>query len=204
MKDDYLWDRTGEADAETERLEKLLGDFRYRRPAARLPLPERTTTNRPTRTFLPTVAIAASLLFLLLAGGIWLSFGGDAWREAEEFASVRLQPSTKRNAPGDETTTGSNSGPAVNESKVRANIVLARLSTTSRRTRAKAPTRRWRTEPSPGQLANSWRPSEREAISVDEGIAAREQLIKALHLASSKLNLVQKKVQDNKATGPVS
>jgi hypothetical protein len=43
-----------------------------------------------------------------------------------------------------------------------------------------------------------------ERISEDEGVAAREQLIKALHLASSKLNQVQKKVQDNKSPGPVS
>ena len=30
MNDDYLWDRSGEPDPELERLERVLGEYRYR------------------------------------------------------------------------------------------------------------------------------------------------------------------------------
>ena len=37
MKDDYLWDGSGEPDPEVARLERLLGRFRHRRPAPEFP-----------------------------------------------------------------------------------------------------------------------------------------------------------------------
>src|SRR5882672_10011428 len=45
MKDDYLWDRSGEPDPEVQKLEKVLGRYRHDRPAKirprflNLPLP---------------------------------------------------------------------------------------------------------------------------------------------------------------------
>ena len=63
MNDDYLWDKTGEPDPQIQQLEEILGALRYQpRPLA---VPQK-------RNYFPLLAIAASLLFALLAGGIWL------------------------------------------------------------------------------------------------------------------------------------
>ncbi|HET6973852.1 MAG TPA: hypothetical protein VFH96_07475 [Pyrinomonadaceae bacterium] len=63
MNDDYLWDKTGEPDPQIQQLEEILGTLRYQpRP---LVLPRK-------RNYFPLLAIAASLLLALLAGGIWL------------------------------------------------------------------------------------------------------------------------------------
>ena len=69
MKDDYLWDKTGEPDPEIQQLEKILGTLRYQpRP---LELPQDLVVPR-RRNYFPLLAIAASLLLALLAGSIWL------------------------------------------------------------------------------------------------------------------------------------
>lgn len=63
MNDDYLWDKTGQTDPQIQQLEEILGTLRYQpRP---LVLPQK-------RNYYPLLAIAASLLLALLAGGIWL------------------------------------------------------------------------------------------------------------------------------------
>ena len=63
MNDDYLWDKTGEPHPQIQQLEEILGALRYQpRPLA---LPQK-------RNYFPLLAIAASLLLALLAGGIWL------------------------------------------------------------------------------------------------------------------------------------
>ncbi|HYJ45177.1 MAG TPA: hypothetical protein VEV81_01095, partial [Pyrinomonadaceae bacterium] len=70
MKEDYLWDKSGEVDADIERLEGMLSGLRYKRPAEPLPLP---VVSRPRlRLNFPLLAAAAALVLLLLAGGLWL------------------------------------------------------------------------------------------------------------------------------------
>ena len=70
MKDDYLWDKSGEPDPEVQKLEEILGTLRYQpRP---LELPEDLPMQR-RRSYLPWVAIAATVLVALLAGIIWLN-----------------------------------------------------------------------------------------------------------------------------------
>lgn len=67
---DYLWDRSGEPDAEVERLESLLGRLRSDRPAPELP--EQDLVRR--RTHLPFLlpAVAAAALVAVMAGAAWL------------------------------------------------------------------------------------------------------------------------------------
>ena len=63
MNDDYLWDKSGQPDPQIQQLEEILVTLRYQpRPLA---LPQK-------RNYFPLLAIAASLLLALLAGGIWL------------------------------------------------------------------------------------------------------------------------------------
>ena len=63
MRDDYLWDGSGEPDPEVEQLERLLSGFRLRRTAPEL-------RPRP-RTRWSAVAAAAALV----AAGAWLTVG---------------------------------------------------------------------------------------------------------------------------------
>ena len=69
MNDDYLWDKTGQPDPQIQELEQILGTLRYQPKALALPenlhVPQR-------RNYFPLLAIAASLLLAILAGGIWL------------------------------------------------------------------------------------------------------------------------------------
>ena len=77
MKDDYLWDGSGEPDTEIEKLEGLLGRYRSERPAPELPETP-VVPFRPRRAvFVPYAAAAAVLLMLSL--GVWTisRFGGS-------------------------------------------------------------------------------------------------------------------------------
>jgi len=65
MNDDYLWDKSGPPDPEIKQLEEILGTLRYQPKPFEVPAPRR-------RSYFPLLAIAATLLIALLAGGIWL------------------------------------------------------------------------------------------------------------------------------------
>ncbi|MCA1816002.1 MAG: hypothetical protein LC746_06270 [Acidobacteria bacterium] len=71
---DYLWDKTGEAEEDVERLEGLLGQLRFQprtfEVPAIMPFAPRRTVARKSFTW-PRLAVAASLLLALLAGA-WL------------------------------------------------------------------------------------------------------------------------------------
>jgi len=70
MKDDYLWDKTGEPDPQVQELEEILGTLRFQPKPLQIPnelqVPQR-------RNYFPWLAIAAGVLLAILAGGIWLS-----------------------------------------------------------------------------------------------------------------------------------
>lgn len=65
MKDDYLWDKTGQPDPEIQKLEEILGTLRYQPKPLELPVSRR-------RSYLTLLAVAASLLLAVLAAGVWL------------------------------------------------------------------------------------------------------------------------------------
>src|SRR5258705_11769797 len=69
MKEEYLWDKSGEPDPEIQQLEEILGALRYQpRPLA---IPEKLVIYR-RRKYLPVLAIAATIVIALLAAGLWL------------------------------------------------------------------------------------------------------------------------------------
>ncbi|MCA1615289.1 MAG: hypothetical protein LC800_14535 [Acidobacteria bacterium] len=107
---DYLWDKTGEADDETKRLEELLGGLKFRPRPLELPaLPARPFRAARTRTLpsWPRLAVAASLTLAVLAG-TWLM-----------FRQQRLATSETQQLAGQQTTDagGSVKEPAVVETK---------------------------------------------------------------------------------------
>ena len=69
MNDDYLWDKTGQPDPQIQQLEEILGALRYEPK----PLVIKDEVRVPRRrNYFPLLAIAASILLAILAGGIWL------------------------------------------------------------------------------------------------------------------------------------
>lgn len=74
MRDDYLWDGSGEPDPEVERLEFVLGKLRLHRPAPEWP---RRVAQFPLPWLgagIPLPAAVAAML--LLAAGVWVSTRG--------------------------------------------------------------------------------------------------------------------------------
>jgi peptidoglycan hydrolase-like protein with peptidoglycan-binding domain len=92
MKDDYLWDKTGEPDPEIQQLEEILGTLRYQPKPLEipegLPLPRR-------RNYFQWLAIAAALLVAILAGGIWLSTRSTVEAPQRQAGVTPTAPSPK-------------------------------------------------------------------------------------------------------------
>jgi hypothetical protein len=207
MNDDYLWDKSGEPDPEIERLEELLGELRYRHPAGELLLTERAAVASNARRFTLPLAIAASLLFMLMAAGIWFALGSGGRRETAGLAAIDVRQVSAANWPTPKNLAlMTEVSKAVEDNKPVQELVATAGQRNIGPRRVPAFKRRAATAAG-GQIANLSSPNRRQRVREDdEGVAARDQLIQALRLASSKLNLVQKKVQDNKgqSLGPVS
>ena len=107
MKDDYLWDGTGEPDAEVQRLERLLAGLRYDRPAPEFSGIDVKPARSRLRILLPRFAAAAAVL--MIVGGAWLiqRLNQPSW----EVASLAGRPKVGSNHIGDsggwESATGS-------------------------------------------------------------------------------------------------
>jgi hypothetical protein len=69
MKDDYLWDGSGEPDPDVEHLEKLLGHYRFEAK----PLTAEFDRALPSRrvAWWPRLAVAAAIIAMILAG-LWV------------------------------------------------------------------------------------------------------------------------------------
>jgi hypothetical protein len=91
MKEDYLWDKTGEPDPEIQQLEEILGTLRYEPKP--LELPQDLLTPRRRRNHFPLLAIAATVLLALLAAGLWLRVRTQSESQPKQ-ASVTPAPST--------------------------------------------------------------------------------------------------------------
>jgi hypothetical protein len=83
MNDDYLWDKTGQPDPQIQQLEEILGTLRYQPKPLALP---------HKRNYFPLLAIAASLLLALLAGGIWLRVRNEAPKNQAKVESPTPAP----------------------------------------------------------------------------------------------------------------
>lgn len=68
MSDDYLWDRSGEPDPEVERLERVLGKYRYQAKPLSPALHSRVSERRVG--WIRFAAVAAAILIVL--AGVWI------------------------------------------------------------------------------------------------------------------------------------
>jgi hypothetical protein len=179
MNDNYLWDRTGEPDAEVQQLEELLGPLRYQPRPLEIPA---SMTVRRRRLFIP-LAIAAAIALLMIGGGLWIRFASSTPGRMEQ-ADRGSQPAA---APGQGLPASPESAASSSQSQIqtpnspklrRVNQVLVALK--------------------PGRPIQAPRqspgPSSAPALTETE-LAQKEQVLIALRLVSAKLNLAQRKSQ---------
>ena len=137
MNDDYLWDKSGEPDPQIQQLEEILGTLRYQPRALNLPR---------RRNYLALLAIAATVVMALIAGGLWMQIQRQ---DASIPAIAIAQPENPSINPPLSVST--------NTSKKRKPVLV--------------------------------RNNRREAL------AAKQQLMFALRLASEKLSTVSRRTQ---------
>jgi hypothetical protein len=174
MKEDYLWDRSGEPDPELQELEEILGPLRYQ------PRPRQIPADIQVRrgSFVRALAIAAAIALFAVLLGLWFHFNrlrSAPPLEAKRTSQNDQKPDDVRPAAsvkeGSQTVSASN--PKNNRKAVRS---TTRTLVTARRTPF------IRRKSSPPQLT----PQE---------LAEKEQVLIALRLVSAKLNLAQRKTQ---------
>jgi hypothetical protein len=222
---DYLWDKTGEPEEDVEQLENLLGALKYQTRPLDIPLsamPKAATRPAWMSFSRPQLAIAASLLLMLLAGIWFVTRQGETQKnelakgkQGSEAVGSR-QPEnafatndTKtddndsiNNAPGKHDEVNNADAPKPRED--RARIVSVSAPKTQRSTRGLlAGRQKLQPRRSVGDA-----PATREEIAVNgtrweieqpltpQQRDATEKLMLALQVASAKFNYAQREMRE--------
>jgi hypothetical protein len=92
MNDDYLWDRSGDPDPEVERLERVLGEYRYRETPLSPALRSRFSWQRkPWVRF----AAAAAAAIVIVVAGLWIVRLQQKAIVNPDLTSKEIQPERK-------------------------------------------------------------------------------------------------------------
>jgi hypothetical protein len=186
MKEDYLWDKTGE-DLEIEKLENALQMFRYRETAmpelSAKVLPFRKQPSRPIFNF--AMAAAACVVFAAFGLIVWLQVSNNKTVIGEEFAEATVQQSNTAFTDSKITEKSGdlivekiqNSKPSFERKAVK---IRQNISPTVRRKETKK------------QVFKNTQPDVR--LTKEEQYAY-SQLMLALSITSSKLKMVKDKVE---------
>jgi hypothetical protein len=110
MSGDYLWDRSGKPDPETEKLEHVLGRLRYDRPAPEFPETLRAVgllarVGFSPRWFFPSLAAAFATVLIVL-GLAWVSRSKAPVGEGWNVTFVAGTPRVGMASPGTSEGTG--------------------------------------------------------------------------------------------------
>ena len=194
MSNDYLWDRTGKPDPEIQQLEEVLGTLRYQpRP---LNIPAGFEVERAQSFFrrsAPRLAIAATIVMLLVGLGLW-------------FGLQRLQ--TRQRPEVVKSVDAAQPNPLPSSNNEARDSAVA-VSSPEREQKSVNEPRRQRLNPSlpsrnPNRLArNAVKTPQFTEQQIKEAEAAKNQLLLALRMASAKLNFAQRKTQDLNQREPV-
>jgi hypothetical protein len=173
MKEDYLWDRSGEPDPELQRLEEILGTLRYQPQPLRIPADIQIGRRR---SFSPALAIAAAIALFAVILGLWFHFHRPATApplEASQNSQTEQKPiqTAPRVASGKgNSQSASSKGPGNHRKPAARKLVATRRTPFIRRDTSQP-------ELTPQESAE------------------KEQVLIALRLVSAKLNLAQRKTQ---------
>jgi hypothetical protein len=193
---DYLWDKTGEPDPEVQELEELLGALRYRPKPLDIPAGLQVGRERSFfRDSAPRLAIAATIVMLLLGLGVWLGLQRLQRNRAPELAKSKDGLLAKPDAI-DQSTLNPDQNAVVaspnkiglqpTEGPVRLEVNQSQLAANPNR-------------------AGHFRVKNQQLIAArrQEAEAAKDQLMLAFRMVSVKLNFAQKKAQEMNQKEPV-
>jgi hypothetical protein len=179
MKDDYLWDRSGQPDPDIQQVEEILGGLRYQPRPLEIPKAAQSSRSR-------YLAIAAAVALAVLGLGLWLS----TQRQSPTNVTAGKPEESKKE------TSGVAAAMPIDEKKLSnlsaENNAPAAVQENIRRRRA-VNSRRRHIVTTPQMTAEE----------VAEAREAKERLMLALRLASSKLNYAQKKTQGSGPTNQI-
>jgi len=132
MNDDYLWDKSGEPDAEVQKLEVLLG--RYRSAA---PMPDFNRVAVIRRRPLWPFAVAAALIVCAILGAIRFYTPANRWRATDESGVADVPHSLLRAGDVVRTERGTVrlQSPAVGTIDLGANTIVRLVENRTRRHR---------------------------------------------------------------------
>ncbi len=177
MNDNYLWDRSGEPEPEIQQLEELLGTLRYEpRP---LQIPANFKIGRRLNYFRP-MAVAATLLLFAIAISLWVNFYRRPQHVASKAAAAfetPVVPQSASVAPEELKPAAVNDTPKSVRMPKRHAVPQPALLAANRARR----------EPLP------------EPALTSEELAQKDQVLLALRLVSTKLNMAQRKLQGGTA-----
>lgn len=175
---DYLWDRSGEPDEEIQKLEEILAPLSYQpRP---LIIPATVMPGRRHR-FVPVLTIAATILLAALALGLWFAVRRN---QVVQPVIAELPPAHSPERAGPlPATSPEEPKVAQKDNSPEPAPRTPHRETITRRERSRPIER----QPSPETIAAT--------ADEAEGEAAKEQLMTALRLVSTKLHHAQKRTQ---------
>ncbi|HXD31914.1 MAG TPA: hypothetical protein VN643_12410 [Pyrinomonadaceae bacterium] len=176
MNNDYLWDRTGEPDAEVQELEDVLGTLRYQPQPLVLPDNVRLVTGRK---WYPIIAIAATIALVVLALGVWLRV-----QQREKAAPGQIANKNSQTQEHQTIVTIEEPSPKRDNSIQKKEVVVNQVS----QPRNRVTVARHSNRPSHSNTAREFTAANRA-----EAEAAKEQLMLALRVVSAKLNFAQRK-----------
>ncbi len=204
MKNDYLWDKTGD-DAEIERLENALASLRYRAAptseaagslqpqtaAARAAKPARSfSVSRGFLSFKFAVGASACAAFLLIVLGVWMRGASEKINFADKSAAV-VAPVNNALSPIKTNVENSIDSPIKNiaEDEKSTERKIAARKIAGRRQTVAASFRRREIKATPLKNAPA------KIKFSDEELYAYDQLKRALSIVSSNLKLVKDKAE---------
>jgi hypothetical protein len=215
---DYLWDKSGEPDAEVERLENLLGSLRQERRPLELP-PEIFVAHPRRRAAWFPYAAAAALALAALAG-FWsfLAYRQNVTTGSRTIANASSEKTTEKTtattAPNDairETATASNGNDneGAQPKEVKEQFAPEKRHEQTSRVVTERKARQFVARRAPRRRENlDKREETRGTTQIDQLVAsererqtAKEQLMLALRLTSEKLRDVQRKTQTTNSQG---
>lgn len=193
MKNDYLWDKSGEVDREIERLENALQIYRYEpddAPSFSAPtiLPKKSFGKMIRRLAILASPVAAGLIVLSLF--FWWSQRSNNVRLTTENAAKTIEIVTPQNAVSEQPEINAEQKEEFPKKNAPTESV-SNYGLAFRRVRSKAA----RNVFNPKLTARKRQNIKKELKLTGEELYAYEQLMKALQITGSKFVLIQRKVQ---------
>ncbi len=189
MNEDYLWDKSG-TDAEIEKLENALLEFRYKETPAPLIIPEKvfTVEEKPKRGFFNislAFSFASCAAFVLILLGVWFQFSNQNAENISDL-SKPITPEVKIVVPNKPDKIILREEVNNSSEKLETPKIIKAKNTNSEKKIAPQKTvfiKRKGEKPK----AETLKLTEEEKYAYD-------QLMLALSITSSKLNLVREKI----------